>query len=169
MPPMPVADATDAPLSHPTAQNRIATAVAHSGDGWWCLAAIALLLVLGGPAGRSAAMALLVGFLTAALVVKLIKVTIRRERPPGDWGAAQRRRDPHAFPSGHATRTATLAVVAGATSGSLALAGALGLWSLAVSTARVWLGVHHASDVVAGIVIGVGCGLVTILVLLPML
>lgn len=137
---------------------RIAGAVAHSADGVWSIGLAAVLALAGGPRARAVAPMVLAGWLGTALVVRLLKTSVRRARPAGAWGARQRRSDPHAFPSGHAARATMLAIVLGAGFGSLALGLALGLWALAVALARVAVGVHHASDVVAGILVGAGCG-----------
>lgn len=144
---------------------RLATIVAHSADGWWCLTVAAALVLLGGPRWRASALAIVVGFVTSATVVRVLKTRVRRERPAGEWGTRQRRSDPHAFPSGHAARAAMLAVIVGIAAGSAGIAAALALWAVAVATARVAVGVHYLSDVVAGLAVGIACGAVTMLVL----
>jgi membrane-associated phospholipid phosphatase len=53
-----------------------------------------------------------VGLVIMAAAVILLKFSIRRPRPEGEWGQIYRITDPHSFPSGHAARSATLAVMA---------------------------------------------------------
>jgi undecaprenyl-diphosphatase len=94
----------------------------------------------------------------AALVMGL-KFIIRRRRPEGDWGSIYRNTDPHSFPSGHAARAFLIAVLAMAL-GPAGLAIGLWIWAPLVSLARVAMGVHYVSDVVAGSILGVIAGLV---------
>lgn len=135
--------------------------LAHSGDSWFILAALLIVwLVTKGNWHRLSAL-MAAGALILAVVVIIIKFSIRRRRPEGKWGAIYRNTDPHSFPSGHAARTAMLAVVA------LALGPAwfgvlVVIWAPLVSLARVWMGVHYVSDVVVGILVGILAGLVVI-------
>jgi undecaprenyl-diphosphatase len=89
----------------------------------------------------------------AALVMAL-KFSIRRKRPEGEWGAIYRNTDPHSFPSGHAARAFLIAVLA-TLLGPGWLAALLWVWAPLVSLARVAMGVHYVSDVVAGAVFGI--------------
>jgi membrane-associated phospholipid phosphatase len=130
---------------------------AHSGDSWFIL--IALLVIWLTTQGNwhhiSAIMA--AGAVALAIFVLIIKFSIRRRRPEGDWGAVYRNTDPHSFPSGHAARTAMLAVIA-LFIGPLWFGIILLIWAPLVSLARVWMGVHYVSDVVAGILLGILAG-----------
>jgi undecaprenyl-diphosphatase len=101
------------------------------------------------------------GTVGLALVVLAIKFTIRRRRPEGEWGAIYRNTDPHSFPSGHAARAAMLAVLA-LVVGPAWLGVVLVIWGLLVSLARVWMGVHYLSDIIAGILLGILAGFVVL-------
>ena len=102
-----------------------------------------------------------------ATVVILVKFSIKRPRPEGDWGSIYRSTDPHSFPSGHAARAAALAVMTIGV-GPAWLAIILVIWAPLVGLARVILGVHYLSDVVVGLLIGILTGVVA-LALLPAL
>lgn len=133
--------------------------LARSGDGWLWLVAIALG-GLGGPAdARPLALRIWVAVVATALVVNVAKRLARRERPVGTWGASYRRKDPHAFPSGHGARAFLLAALAFAF-GPPWLGPLAGLWATLVAASRVALGVHYLSDVVGGALLGIACGLV---------
>jgi len=135
--------------------------LAHSGDSWFLLLALLIIwLVSDGLWHRMAAL-MAAGAVGLALVVLVIKFTIKRRRPEGKWGAIYRNTDPHSFPSGHAARTALLAVIALAI-GPLWFGLLLAIWAPLVSLARVWMGVHYLSDVVVGILLGVLAGVVVL-------
>lgn len=102
-------------------------------------------------------MAMLIGIAVTALVVLIIKLAVRRRRPEGKWGRIYRSTDPHSFPSGHAARSAMLAVL-GMGMGPLWLALLLTAWAPLVGLARVIMGVHYLSDVAAGMVLGLFLG-----------
>lgn len=134
---------------------------AHSGDSWFILIGLFIIwLLTNGPWHRMTAL-MAGGTIGLALVVLGIKFTIRRRRPEGDWGAIYRNTDPHSFPSGHAARAAMLAVIALAM-GPLWLGILLVIWGLLVSLARVWMGVHYLSDIIAGILLGILAGFVVL-------
>ena len=85
-----------------------------------------------------------------------LKNLFRRSRPVScvDHGARLRPPTDTSFPSGHAASGTTMAVLLSDGSGSHAW------WLLAagIGWSRVHLGVHHASDVVAGWAVGAGFG-----------
>ena len=93
------------------------------------------------------------GITLTAVIVLTIKFLVRRKRPEGDWGSIYRSTDPHSFPSGHAARAMMLAVLALAL-GPAWLAVVLILWAPFVSVARIAMGLHYLSDVLAGIILG---------------
>jgi undecaprenyl-diphosphatase len=135
----------------------LAAFLAHSGDSWFWLLGLVLLYVLGDEFWRWRASVLGTGILVTAIVVLIIKFTVRRRRPEGEWGGFYRKSDPHSFPSGHAVRAVMLAVVAiGIGPGWLALL--LAIWAPLVALARAAMGVHYLSDVLAGMLLGVVMG-----------
>lgn len=128
--------------------------LAHSGDSWFWATAMAVIWLVdwNGPWHYRAAV-LGIGIVGMALLVLSIKFLVRRRRPEGEWGRIYRSTDPHSFPSGHAARAALLAVLAWGV-GPLWLAVLLTLWAPIVSLARVRMGVHYLSDILAGMALG---------------
>lgn len=136
----------------------LAAVLAHSGDSWFWGIGLALTWLLGSPAWKWRSEMLLIGILITAVLVFAIKFTVRRRRPEGEWGSIYRSTDPHSFPSGHAARAAMLAVMAIGL-GPAPFAVLLAVWAPLVSLARVAMGVHYISDVLAGTVLGAAIGL----------
>ena len=143
----------------PGSLRTLAIFFAHSGDSWFWLLGLALLWWLGADPWKRRALILGSGVLITAALVLAIKFTVRRRRPEGEWGQIYRSTDPHSFPSGHAARAVMLAVVAlglgPAWFGLLLL-----LWAPLVPLARVAMGVHYLSDVLAGALLGLFMGLI---------
>ena len=127
---------------------------AHSGDSWFWLLGLAL----------GAANILFISAITAVIVMGL-KFSIRRQRPEGEWGKIYRKSDPHSFPSGHSARGAMLAVLAmGLGPGWFGVV--LLLWAPLMALARVMMGVHYLSDIIAGLVLGGFLGFLILIVYL---
>ena len=142
----------------PGALRSLAILFAHSGDSWFWLLGLALLWWLGSNDWRERCIWMLGGILACALIVFTIKLTVRRRRPEGEWGGIYRRTDPHSFPSGHAARALMLAIL-GLGLGPTWFGILLLVWAPLVVLARVAMGVHFLSDVLAGALLGVAIGL----------
>ena len=137
--------------------------LAHSGDSWFWWAGLALLWWRGNPFWRPWALTVLLAIIALAVIVLAVKFTIRRRRPEGEWGALYRTTDPHSFPSGHAARAILIAVLAiGLGPGWLAVI--LCIWAPLVALARVAMGVHYLSDVVAGTLLGAIAGVIVLFI-----
>lgn len=138
----------------------VAVFFAHSGDSWfWGLALILLWLFTDDPFWKKWAVLLFGGISALAVIVMSLKFIIRRRRPEGEWGGIYRNTDPHSFPSGHAARAFLIAVLATGL-GPVWAAAILWVWAPLVSLARVAMGVHYASDIVAGMLVGVVVGMI---------
>jgi undecaprenyl-diphosphatase len=148
----------------PGLRRRLAIFFGHSGDSWFWGAGLLLLIWLGTPEWRTKAWAFLLGIALTAVVVLIIKFSVRRQRPEGEWGQIYRKTDPHSFPSGHAARAFMLAVLAVAM-GPAWFGWALLIWAPLVALARVATGLHYVSDVLAGWVLGIVMGLATLQIL----
>jgi undecaprenyl-diphosphatase len=148
-------------LERPGLLRRLAIFFGHSGDSWFWLLGLLLVLWRGSESWRSLATAMVVGILLTAGIVLLIKFSVRRQRPEGDWGQVYRRTDPHSFPSGHAARAVMLAVIA-ASLGPAWFGALLLVWAPVVGLARVATGLHFVSDVVVGWLLGAAMGFVVV-------
>jgi membrane-associated phospholipid phosphatase len=95
----------------------------------------------------------------SALTNGPIKLAFRRIRPPsappGPLPYGLHRPRTSAFPSGHATSAFTAATLLG--DGTAAAPAYLALATL-VAASRVYVGMHHASDTVAGALLGLAFG-----------
>lgn len=137
----------------------LAAVLAHSGDSWFWLAGLAILWLVSDSAWRIWSARMIAAVIITAVIVLVTKFAVRRRRPEGEWGRIYRSTDPHSFPSGHAARAVMLFVlVAGLGPEWLALV--LALWAPAVALARVSMGVHYLSDVLAGGILGALIGAV---------
>jgi membrane-associated phospholipid phosphatase len=137
----------------PGALRAIAVFFAHSGDSWFWGPALIFLWFAGDSFWKKWAVLLFVGISLLAALVMGIKFIVRRRRPEGEWGGIYRNTDPHSFPSGHAARAFLIAVLATGLGPSW-LAVSLWIWAPLVALARVAMGVHYVSDIVAGAVFG---------------
>ena len=127
--------------------------LAHSGDSWFWWGGLGLLLWLGTPFWKDWSLIVLPSIIGLAVLVLGIKFLVRRQRPVGEWGGFYRKTDPHSFPSGHAARAFLLAVLVTGL-GPTWLAIVLWIWAPLVCLARVAMGVHYLSDILAGMATG---------------
>ena len=141
----------------------VAAVLAHSGDSWYWLAGLGLLWWRGTDYWKGRALTMIVAILLTALVVYVVKLVVRRRRPEGEWGKFYRSTDPHSFPSGHAVRAVMLAIVMIGL-GPLWIGLLMVVWAPLVGLARVSMGVHYLSDVLAGMFLGLLVGTVVLLV-----
>jgi len=143
----------------PGALRIMAAFLAHSGDSWFWAAALMIAWLFSNSYWRKWEVVEGVGISVLAVLVMCIKFLVRRKRPEGEWGGIYRNTDPHSFPSGHAARSFLIAVIAaGWVPAWLAII--LWIWALLVALARVAMGVHYVSDVVAGAIVGSVFGLI---------
>jgi undecaprenyl-diphosphatase len=133
----------------------VALVLAHSGDSliWGALCAAAWFL--GGHEWKVRALTCAVGLVVMEAAVIVLKVIVRRRRPPGDLGRIYRRTDPYSFPSGHAARAAMLCILA-ASLGPATAFSAIAFWSPIMVFSRIAIGIHYVLDVVAGVFLGWG-------------
>lgn len=143
----------------PGALRAIAAFFAHSGDSWFWGAALTILWFISDSTWREWEVVEFVGISLLAVLVMSIKFLVKRRRPEGEWGSIYRNTDPHSFPSGHAARSFLIAMVASAL-GPVWLGILLWIWAPMVAVARVAMGVHYVSDVIAGAALGIVAALI---------
>jgi undecaprenyl-diphosphatase len=151
----------------PGALRVVAVFFAHSGDSWfWAIGLLAIWLS-GNSFWKEWAVVQLASISLLAVMVLLIKFRVRRRRPEGEWGRIYRSTDPHSFPSGHAARAFLIATIA-AGLGPSGLAMVLWIWAPFVGLARVAMGVHYLSDIVAGALFGILVALISLQIYQPL-
>jgi len=152
----------------PGALRAMAVFFAHSGDSWFWWAALIILWLRSNSFWKEWAVVQFSGIGILATLVLGIKFLVRRRRPEGEWGGIYRNTDPHSFPSGHAARSFLVAVIA-SWFGPVWLMAVLWLWAPLVALARVAMGVHYLSDIIAGAVFGILIALVGLQIYEPIL
>jgi undecaprenyl-diphosphatase len=142
--------------------------LAHSGDSWFWAAGLIILWFSGNAFWKKWALVIFGGIAVLIMMVLIIKFSVKRRRPEGEWGLIYRSTDPHSFPSGHAARSfliGTLAIELGPPWLALILV----IWAPLVALARVAMGVHYVSDILAGALLGVLVGLIGLVLYEPLL
>jgi len=152
----------------PGALRAISVFFAHSGDSWFWAIGLVSLWISDNPFWKEWAVVQLAGISLLAALVLIIKFLVRRRRPEGEWGSIYRNTDPHSFPSGHAARSFLIAVLATGL-GPAWLAVLLWIWAPLVALARVAMGLHYVSDVLAGGILGIIIALIGLQVYEPLL
>ena len=137
----------------------LALIAAHSGDSPLWLIGAAAALIWGDATWRDFGGCVLIGTLVTGTLVTVLKWLFRRQRPPGEGLGFYTRFDRHAFPSGHAGRSACLVVLLAPLLPPWGVV-PLAFWAGLVGLARVALQVHFASDIVGGWAVGLLVGLV---------
>ncbi len=94
----------------------------------------------------------------SSLISVSLKYSIKRDRPYEKYSFIMKKTNEHtpSFPSGHTTAAFTTATMLALEYPKWQVAVPAYLWAGAVAYSRMRLGVHYPSDVLGGIVIGVG-------------
>jgi undecaprenyl-diphosphatase len=132
--------------------------ISRTGDGFCYPLLAAVMMAVDPAAGRVFLAAAVAAFSIELPVYKLIKQSVRRERPceilPGIGGRVKPS-DQFSFPSGHTAAAFLVAILLG--NACPYLFPIVGFWALAVGFSRIYLGVHYPTDVVAGMLLGILC------------
>ena len=138
----------------------VAVALEMTGHGLVWVAVAILLACAEGALPRR----LVVILASDVLVVVALKSLVKRQRPPynddSDFHGTIALDRMRSFPSGHASRTAALAVLAVRTWNTSSVGVVAVGWAIVVGASRVCMGRHYASDVAAGLAIGAILGVV---------
>ena len=137
----------------------LAVATAHSGDSILWLLGGTVAVIWGNTAWRDFGWRVLIGTIVAGAITTVLKWLFRRQRPPGKGRGFYTQFDRHAFPSGHAGRSACMVILLCPLLPSPWGLVLLPLWVGLVGLARVALQVHFASDIIGGWVMGLFVGL----------
>jgi undecaprenyl-diphosphatase len=133
------------------------------GDGWIWYALGFMLLTFGGPQRFSAVGAAGAAAILGILVFKALKRLSQRPRPcqiePHCWSKVLPP-DRFSFPSGHTMTAFSIALVVSYFYPSLE--GMLFFMALSIAVSRIVLGMHFLSDVLAGVILGIGLGCASI-------
>lgn len=131
---------------------------------------VASLASASGVSARLAARVMIAEFGAAVTVVGL-KRLVRRPRPYEVLPDIQRRaragtvaRRSYSFPSGHAALGSAAAMALSVYDGRWFVITPAWIFAAAISTSRLWLGVHYPSDVLAGTMIGAGLAVAVYLI-----
>ncbi len=136
---------------------KISEFLSYSGESKWEWIALVLIWLVGSLFWKEWAVTVVIGLGLLALVQLPIKRLVDRHRPLGFWDRKSRKKDPDSFPSGHASRTFLLAILATGL-GPWWLAVLLWMWAFLVSLSRVSMGMHFLSDTVGGLLLALIIG-----------
>jgi undecaprenyl-diphosphatase len=129
------------------------------GDGWLWYGLGVILLIFGGAQRFSATAAATSSGLAGILVFKTLKLLSQRPRPcqvePHCWSKVLPP-DKFSFPSGHTMTAFSVALVISYF--YPVLEGPLFFLAISIALSRIVLGMHFLSDVLAGVVLGIGLG-----------
>ena len=134
--------------------------ISHSGNGYY-YPLLPLLIYLTAP--EKALPFLIAGLIAYGLelpLYKLLKSLIKRDRPCESLENVHKRITPSdrfSFPSGHTAAAFVIVVLVGHFFPWLVVPAIL--WASLVGFSRIYLGVHYPTDILAGMAVGVLCGL----------
>jgi undecaprenyl-diphosphatase len=144
-------------------------AATRMGDGWIWYGLGFMLLAYGGPQRFSAVCAAGAATIAGIFAFKVLKRLSQRPRPcqvePHCWSKVLPP-DQFSFPSGHTMTAFSIALVVSYFYPSLE--GPLLFLALSIAMSRIVLGMHFLSDVLAGVVLGVGLGCASLTVFAAM-
>lgn len=146
-------DALLAPLRDSDAANRIfysASAIADHSVLWLIIGGVLALIPSRSRLGQRAVVALLV---ESGFINLIVKTVFRRERPvyQGERPLPLRQPLTSSFPSGHATAATCAAILLSEDSRLTPIFFGL---AAVVAVSRIHVRIHHASDVIGGVLIG---------------
>ena len=101
---------------------------------------------------------IVIGMAATAIIVWLIKIVVRKDRPKGSYGKFYRKTDPYTFPSGHSARVFTIVGLSIFNAGALFVF--ILVWAFSVSISRFVLKLHYWNDIMVGSLLGLLIGII---------
>ena len=133
--------------------------LSHSGDGYYYFALPPLIYFVNPEKALPFLLSALAAFAIELPTYKLLKSSIRRDRPCETQLAVYKRISPSdrfSFPSGHTAAAVVIATLISYFFPIMTLPAFS--WALLVGFSRIFLGVHYPTDVLASLFIGLLCG-----------
>jgi undecaprenyl-diphosphatase len=137
--------------------------ITRTGDGFLYPVLGVMILLLDWETGLKVVLPGLLAFAIELPIYKIIKSKTIRLRPfealPGIINLVHAP-DKYSFPSGHTAAAFIMAIVIASAFPALALP--MIIWASSIGLSRIYLGVHYPTDVLVGMMIGIGSALTAI-------
>lgn len=96
---------------------------------------------------------ILITAIITGIIVFVLKIIFKKQRPNGNESIFIRRNDPYSFPSGHSARVWSIFSMISLYEQSVQPF--FLIWALLVSSIRIHFKLHYLKDVLAGIILGI--------------